>query len=131
MGSDDDADLESVVASAVTTLTLLVAFGLLAAGVSGFWLAFPVGFGGVLPLAVGLARLYQRGDSAPSTADDGGEVEDDPIATLRERYARGELTDAEFERRVEKLIETESVDHPVKTRDLERGHERERESDYE
>jgi len=32
---------------------------------------------------------------------------DDPIETLRDRYARGEITEAEFERRVEGLLETE------------------------
>jgi uncharacterized membrane protein len=106
MDEDDDTDLESVVASTVTGLTLLVAFGLMAAGVSGFWIAFPVGFGGVLPLAVGLARLSQRADDENEDTSS----EDDPIATLRERYARGELTDAEFERRVEHLLETESID---------------------
>ena len=123
MAADDDTDLEAAAASAVTALTLLVALGLLVAGVSAFWIAFPVGFGGVLPLAVGLARLYQRGESAPSTDEDDSADEDDPIATLRERYARGELTDAEFERRVEKLIETESVDDPAVTREREYQYE--------
>ena len=127
MGADEDVDLESVVASAVTALTLLVAFGLLAAGVSWFWIAFPVGFGGILPLAVGLARLYQQGDSEPSTGHD--EHEDDPIATLRERYARGELTEAEFEHRVERLLETESVADNAVTRDPEFEYERESESE--
>ena len=123
MGADDDG-LAAVAAGAVTALTLLVAFGLLATGVSWFWIAFPVGFGGLLPLAVGLARLYARDDSASSTdeTDEADEdVDDDALATLRERYARGELTDAEFERQVEKLLETESV------YDTEVAHERERE----
>ncbi|OVE86085.1 SHOCT domain-containing protein [Natronolimnobius baerhuensis] len=34
----------------------------------------------------------------------------DALETLRERYARGELTDPEFERRAERLLETETVD---------------------
>src|SRR6056297_3162124 len=38
--------------------------------------------------------------------------ENDPLAILRERYARGELTEAEFERRVERLLETESESAP-------------------
>lgn len=118
MAADDDG-LEAVAAGAVTALTLLVAFGLLAAGVSWFWIAFPVGFGGGLPLAVGLARLYQRGESEPST----DETEDDALDTLRERYARGELTDAEFERQVETLLETEPVDDTDVTREREREHE--------
>ncbi len=46
-----------VVSGAVTLLTLGVAFGLLALGVEMFWVAFPVGFGGVLPVAVGASAL--------------------------------------------------------------------------
>jgi hypothetical protein len=34
----------------------------------------------------------------------------DPLATLRERYARGELTDEQFERKVERLLETETLE---------------------
>uniref|UniRef100_A0A7D5KMY7 SHOCT domain-containing protein n=2 Tax=Natrinema halophilum TaxID=1699371 RepID=A0A7D5KMY7_9EURY len=32
-----------------------------------------------------------------------------PLETLRERYARGELTDEQFEKKVERLLETESL----------------------
>ncbi|MBX0287207.1 SHOCT domain-containing protein [Haloarcula salinisoli] len=106
MVEDEDEDLEIVVAARVTTLTLAVAFVLMFAGVPWFWVAFPVGFGGVLPTALGATRLYQRrhpADSRPTTD------EDDALATLRERYARGELTEAEFERQVERLLETEDV----------------------
>ena len=104
--AEDEDDLETVVAGAVTMLTLLVAFGLLFAGVSWFWVAFPVGFGGLLPTALGATRLYQR-RQAPSTHATSDE--DDALATLRDRYARGELTDAEFERQVERLLETEDA----------------------
>src|SRR6056297_2345084 len=104
MAEDEDDDLETVVAGAVTMLTLTIAFGLMFAGVSWFWVAFPVGFGGLLPMALGATRLYRRRqetDSRPASEDD------DALATLRERYARGDLTDAEFERQVERLLETE------------------------
>jgi len=106
MTADAGEDLETVVAGGVTMLTLLVAFGLMFAGVPYFWVAFPVGFGGLLPAALGATRLYgRRGetDSEPTSEDD------DALATLRERYARGELTDAEFERQVEQLLEAEDV----------------------
>jgi len=33
----------------------------------------------------------------------------DPVDHLRERYARGELTDSEFERRLDRLLVTESL----------------------
>lgn len=45
-------------------------------------------------------------------SDDGEESESDPLETLRRRYAEGELTEAEFERRVERLLETEDVEVP-------------------
>ncbi|MCL7417214.1 MAG: SHOCT domain-containing protein [Halalkalicoccus sp.] len=32
---------------------------------------------------------------------------DDPLAVLRERYARGEIGEEEFERRLDRLLETE------------------------
>ncbi|WP_276249584.1 SHOCT domain-containing protein [Haloarcula rara] len=102
----EDDELETIVAGGVTMLTLLVAFGLMFAGVPWFWVAFPAGFGGLLPMAVGATRLYQRRQSADSSFRTD---EDDALATLRERYARGELTEAEFERQVERLLETEDV----------------------
>lgn len=38
---------------------------------------------------------------------------EDPVARLRMRYARGELTDQEFERRLERLLETEPEADPL------------------
>ncbi len=103
METPQSGEKDMIAAGAVTTLTLLVAFVLLAAGVSYFWVAFPVGFGGVLPLTIGIMRRYQETHTAGTQTS-----EDTPIATLRERYANGELTDEEFETQVEKLIKTES-----------------------
>lgn len=51
-----------IVTGLVTVLTLGVAFGLLALGVSVFWIAFPVGFGGVLPIALGVVALLTTDD---------------------------------------------------------------------
>lgn len=106
-GEGDDTPLQSVVAGGVTFLTLAVAFGLMALGAPYFWVAFPVGFGGALPLAVGLVRWYESRD--PDRHSTGDSETDAALADLRERYARGELSDEEFERRVERLLETESV----------------------
>jgi len=100
---DEEQPLVQLVSGAVTALTLLVGFGLLAAGAPYFWVAFPVGFGGVLPMTLGAVRLYEQ------RQDETSEDESDPIETLRDRYARGELTDAEFERQVEDLLETEDA----------------------
>ena len=107
MAEEKDEDpLESAVGGAVTALTFLVGFGLMFAGVPYFWVAFPVGFGGLLPMALGATRLYQRQQESASRPPSD---EDDALATLRDRYARGELTEAEFERQVEQLLETEDT----------------------
>ena len=107
--------LQTIVAGVVTTMTLLLAFSLLAAGWSSFWIVFPIGFGGILPLAVTLAGRYEgrvttrtRGETA-ADGPVGDDTADDAIDTLRERYARGEIDEAEFERRVGRLLETEEV----------------------
>ena len=108
-GDDGDSPLEAVAAGVVTTLTLGVAFGLLALGQPYFWVAFPIGFGGGMPLAIGLARLYAS--TTESREPDRGERSetDTALRDLRNRNARGELDDEEFENRVERLLETESV----------------------
>ena len=46
----------------VSTLTLGAAFGLSALGVDDFRVAFPVGFGGVLPIALGVVALATAGE---------------------------------------------------------------------
>jgi uncharacterized membrane protein len=51
-----------------------------------------------------LMRAYA--DEEETTASD------DPLEALRDRYARGELTEAEFERKVERLLETEDAEVP-------------------
>lgn len=105
---EDSDSLAPLVPGAVTVLTLTVAFGLLAAGFEFFWVTFIVGFGVVMPIAVGLAKRAEtdRERGRDGTAESG---QADALDDLRRRYARGELTDAEFERRLERLLETESV----------------------
>jgi uncharacterized membrane protein len=103
---DEETPLEEAVGGAVMALTFLVGFGLLVADASFFWVAFPVGFAGVLPMAIGLVKLYQRNQTG---TDDRSDETEDALAELRQRYARGELTDEEFEQQVETLLETESV----------------------
>lgn len=46
----------------VSTLTLGAAFGLSALGVDDFRVAFPAGFGGVLPVVVGVVALPVGGE---------------------------------------------------------------------
>lgn len=109
---EEEEPLVEVVSGAVTALTLLVAFGLMFAGYPFFWVAFVVGFGGVLPMAIGLVKYYQREEGADAARDGRPEPADDKeeaLEELRRRYARGEFSDGEFERRVERLLETESL----------------------
>lgn len=119
-GSDEDSPLEEVAVGAVIALTFLVGFGLLAVGFPWFWVAFPVGFAGVLPAAIGLVRLYE---TRKAPAD---EPERDALESLRERYVRGEIDEAEFEERLVLLLETESVSEAnayAARRELERERE--------
>lgn len=67
--------------------------------------------------AVGLALLVGGpmvggtvGDVVSAYAeDDAAATGEDPLAELRRRYARGEVSEAEFERTVDRLLATEDV----------------------
>ncbi|WP_206425028.1 SHOCT domain-containing protein [Halosimplex salinum] len=60
--------------------------------------------------------LGDRGIDLSGVADrdrsgaDAGADPDDPVDLLRERFARGEIEQAEFERRLDSLLETEDAD---------------------
>ncbi|RQH01375.1 SHOCT domain-containing protein [Natrarchaeobius oligotrophus] len=58
----------------------------------------------------------------------------DALETLRERYAAGELTDDQFERKLERLLETETLEDVERDRrnanaDRDRGRDRDRDVD--
>lgn len=101
----DRASAAGLVAGATTALTLTVAFGLLALGVEDFWLAFVFGFGVVMPMALGVVnhRLPAADERDGRAATD----QQTPLEQLQMRYARGELSDAEFEQRVGRLLESD------------------------
>ena len=113
LSEDDETPLQSIVARVTTGLILTVAFGLLALSVPWFWVVFPVGFAGLLPVAIGVTKWYEQRqtDRHTPTPESTQTAEGEALETLRNRYARGEIDDeAEFERRLEVLLETESVD---------------------
>lgn len=112
---DSETPLQTTVARAMTGLTLAVAFGLLALGVPWFWVVFPVGFGGLLPVAIGLTKQYERrqADHHTPASESTTTTDEEALETLRNRYARGEIDEVEFERRLEALLETESVGEAV------------------
>lgn len=88
----------------------------------GWWLGFMlVGYVVLVPLVALLAgdeadrAKWWHGDERDepaSRSEDASTAEtDDALATLRERYARGELTDEQFERKVERLLETDTLEN--------------------
>lgn len=89
----------------LTSLTAVLGGGALVPAI------FITGFFLILPL-IGLLGddfpLVEESDEAPQPAP-----RQDPVETLRERYASGEITQAEFERRLEYLVETEDLNFDV------------------
>jgi uncharacterized membrane protein len=109
-GGTDDTSLSSLVGSVVTGAVVTVGVALLVAGWSDAWVVFVVGLVAVLPASVKLAEWYEsRGTDEDPGTDEEVDERQAALATLRDRYANGEIDEAEFERRVERLLETESV----------------------
>jgi hypothetical protein len=101
--------VEWIVVSVIAVLVLGVAH---IAG-AGFWLALVAAFVAIPAGFRGIEWYGSRSDDEDSGEQADGERTDDeqtPLARLRERYTNGEIDEAEFERRVEHLLETESLD---------------------
>lgn len=122
----------------VATSALLAGIGLvvLGLGVADFPELVPVVLFGALPFAVGLADLWglarasesaaQTTGSATATrsttgrdATAAGDPAGDPVSVLKARYARGDLEDDAFERKLDRLIEADgvTVDRPARAGD--------------
>lgn len=71
---------------------------------------FITGFFVLIPL-IGIL-----GDDFPLVESPTETPRKDPVETLRDRYARGEIDQAEFERRLEYLVETEDTEFDVEQR---------------
>jgi len=118
-GADGDSQGK---ASAITSLLVLGA-GLLALflDVPNWWLVFVIGYAVVLPI-VAIIFDEDDGDVLDETdrrmddalAGRGNEAvpdsKRDAMETLRERYAQGELSEEQFERKLENLLETETLE---------------------
>jgi len=52
-----------IVTGILSLLTLGTAFGLLASEIEFFWIAFPIGFGSVLPIALWLVIVLASSDN--------------------------------------------------------------------
>jgi uncharacterized membrane protein len=111
-------DVDQDLAGIVSILTLGVGLLALFAGVEDFWMIFVIGWVVLTPLAGMLSAEDEDADADASDADPAStattgadEVSPkDALETLRARYARGELTEEQFERKVERLLETETVE---------------------
>ena len=96
--------LEDLLVPLIAVVTLPIGILLFVVGMETLAIAtFVVGWFLLVPV---LAIL---GDSLSSERDESA-TEDDPLEVLRERYAKGEISESEFERQVEKLLATEDVD---------------------
>lgn len=113
MSTDEPIDrlrgeLTGVVAMLVTGIWLVAMFA-----DQSWWLPFMlVGYVVIVPLTAILTGESDR-ETEEADRDGHGQAETseqaDALARLRERYARGELTDEAFERKVERLLETETL----------------------
>ena len=97
-----------------------------------FWVIFVIGYAVVLPLvaiALGEDEDHRRDRDE---RDDREQIEGEPpLERLKRRYAEGEISDEEFERRLERLLETEDETSAAEylereRRDRDRNRERER-----
>jgi len=111
-------------------LVLGVGLTALFLGYGWFWMVFAVGFAVLVPLAKVLTDELGAGVPDGSTANPRSEPrtetrrepardraeanapdsKQDALDALRTRYAQGELDEMEFERKVENLLETETLE---------------------
>ena len=109
-------------------------FGLPVLAAIDFWIIFAIGYAVVVPLVSLLrgrtartvpARRGSRNAAQSERADadrSGDDDVDEALVRLRDRYARGDLSEEQFERKLEVLLET---DTPENARDrVERERER-------
>lgn len=85
------------VAGPVSLLVLAVGLAVTAADLPMAWLVWPLGYGVVLPLAIGYAaRDSEQNDNTV-----------DPLTELQNRYVEGEVSEAEFEEELEMVLAEE------------------------
>jgi uncharacterized membrane protein len=108
--------LVAVLSFGLTSLFTVLELGVLVPA------TFVVGFLILLPLVALLGEDFPLVEPADATAESAATAtatagsesrEDDPVATLRRRYATGEIDETEFERRLDRLLETEELEGAV------------------
>ena len=102
------------VSGIVSVLVTAIWMGALVTGQDWWLAALLVGYIAVIPITSMLFGDEEEEAAEASTAEDRTSSMDtdqqDALQTLRERYARGDLTDEQFERKVERLLETETLE---------------------
>jgi len=119
----------------VSTLVTAIWMGALFTGQSWWLAAMLVGYVGVVPIT---AMLFDDEAEAEEARDESwdhwrgkptqDEDEETPLETLRRRYAEGELSEAQFERKLDQLLETETMED---AEEYARRERRERETERE
>jgi uncharacterized membrane protein len=114
----------------VSTLVTAVWMGALFTGQEWWLVALIVGYAAFVPITAVLfgdeedrAEWLDGGNHHGTESD---EDEETPLEALRRRYAEGELTEEQFERKLETLLETETIED-VEDRTRQRAEEREHE----
>jgi uncharacterized membrane protein len=93
---------------------------------------FILGFFVLIPLVLLLGEDFPIVESEGVEGASTTGTTEDPLATLRERYATGEIDEEEFERRLDRLLETEELADRIDDDDAtERRQSRERETELE
>jgi uncharacterized membrane protein len=124
MGTVRERAVENIEAIFVF-LVLGAGFLAMFAGIHAFWLIWVFGFAVFLPL-IGILTGEDEDDEddfeheSHHNSGNYGDETTDALATLRDRYARGDLTDEQFERKLDALLETESPENAAEWRTRER-----------
>ncbi|MFB6250640.1 MAG: SHOCT domain-containing protein [Halobellus sp.] len=130
--SPTPADSDDPVVAATVFLVLGAGlgslFGVPILAAVDFWMFFAIGYAVVVPL-VSLIRGHRGSDSVAAESSADGKVDrmvderdrevsdaaegamDAALSRLRDRYARGDLSDEQFERKLEVLLETDTPEN--------------------
>jgi hypothetical protein len=126
--ADTPADrLRENVVGVVSVLVTATWMGAMFTGQEWWLAALLVGYIAVVPITAMLfgddedvseywdddVMTHSEDESRPEQhreSSNAGESTDQALQTLRERYASGELTEAQFERKLERLLEVETVE---------------------
>jgi uncharacterized membrane protein len=103
----------------ISSLELIIGVGSLISG-------YPLG---VIPLLIGVGSVIYLDREWPTEWGNDGDAQqtqpsqetpiDNALAVIRDRYARGEIELAEFERQLDHLLETETLEQAADYRDRE------------